>query len=107
MVSNLATIGPLYFTCFTMACAATRVPVTRRLRGELWPRNADALGPDVPGDEHGGLTVPPDTDAPHLPFDDPTQHRYEILRPIVVFGDRNLRANGPRKRTRIRKRWDA
>jgi hypothetical protein len=32
--------------------------------------------------------VPPDTDAPPLPFDDPTQHRYEIIRPIVVFGDR-------------------
>jgi transposase len=32
--------------------------------------------------------VLPDPDAAHLPFDDPTQHRYEIIRPIVVFGDR-------------------
>jgi Homeodomain-like domain/Integrase core domain len=30
----------------------------------------------------------PDAEDPQLPFNDPIQHRYEIIRPIVVFGDR-------------------
>ena len=30
----------------------------------------------------------PDAKDPQLPFNDPIQHRYEIIRPIVVFGDR-------------------
>lgn len=30
----------------------------------------------------------PDADNPQLPFDDPTQHRYEIIRPVVVIGNR-------------------
>jgi hypothetical protein len=29
-----------------------------------------------------------DLDEPQLPFDDPTQHRYEIIRPVVVIRDR-------------------
>jgi transposase len=32
--------------------------------------------------------VLPDADDPPLPFDDPTQHRYEIIRPVVVIGNR-------------------
>ena len=32
--------------------------------------------------------VLPDADDPPLPFDDPTQHRYEIIRPVVVVGNR-------------------
>lgn len=32
--------------------------------------------------------VLPDVDDPTLPFDDPTQHRYEIIRPVVVIGNR-------------------
>lgn len=31
----------------------------------------------------------PDAEDPQLPFNDPIQHRYEIIRPIVVFGDRS------------------
>jgi transposase InsO family protein len=30
----------------------------------------------------------PDVDAPHLPFNDVIQHRYEIIRPLVLFQDR-------------------
>jgi hypothetical protein len=30
----------------------------------------------------------PDAEDPQLPFNDPIQHRYELIRPIVVFGDR-------------------
>ena len=30
----------------------------------------------------------PDIDAPQLPFNDPTQHRYELIRPLVLFQDR-------------------
>jgi hypothetical protein len=55
------------------------------------PLDPEALGPDVQGDPHGGLTVLPGTDDPQLPFDDPIQHRYELIRPIVVFGDRTAR----------------
>ncbi len=29
-----------------------------------------------------------DADEPQLPFDDPTQHRYEVIRPVVVIGNR-------------------
>lgn len=29
-----------------------------------------------------------DSDDPRLPFDDPTQQRYEIIRPVVVIGNR-------------------
>lgn len=29
-----------------------------------------------------------DADDPRLPFDDPTQRRYEIIRPVVVIGNR-------------------
>jgi transposase len=29
-----------------------------------------------------------DADDPQLPFDDPTQYRYEVIRPIVVIGNR-------------------
>jgi transposase/transposase InsO family protein len=29
-----------------------------------------------------------DTDEPQLPFDDPTQERYEIIRPVAVIGNR-------------------
>jgi transposase len=32
----------------------------------------------------------PDAEDPQLPFNDPIQHRYEIIRPIVVFGDRSV-----------------
>jgi transposase/transposase InsO family protein len=31
-----------------------------------------------------------DADDPRLPFDDPTQQRYEVIRPIVVTGDRTV-----------------
>ena len=33
--------------------------------------------------------MPPlsDADEPQLPFDDPTQQRYEIIRPVVVIGN--------------------
>jgi transposase len=31
-----------------------------------------------------------DTDNPQLPFDDPTQHRYEVIRPVVVLGNRTV-----------------
>jgi hypothetical protein len=30
----------------------------------------------------------PDTDGPQLSFDDPTQYRYELIRPLVLFHDR-------------------
>ena len=30
----------------------------------------------------------PDTDDPQLPFTDPTQYRYELIRPLVLFQDR-------------------
>lgn len=30
----------------------------------------------------------PDIDAPQLPFNDPMQHRYELIRPLVLFQDR-------------------
>lgn len=54
------------------------------------PLDPDGLGPDVPADAHGGLTVLPfsDPDDPPLPFDDPTQQRYEVIRPVVVIGNR-------------------
>ena len=29
-----------------------------------------------------------DADDPQLPFDDPTQQRYEVIRPVVVTGNR-------------------
>jgi transposase/transposase InsO family protein len=29
-----------------------------------------------------------DSDEPRLPFDDPTQYRYEVIRPVVVIGNR-------------------
>jgi hypothetical protein len=29
-----------------------------------------------------------DSDDPPLPFDDPTQQRYELIRPVVVIGNR-------------------
>ena len=29
-----------------------------------------------------------DSDDPQLPFDDPTQQRYELIRPVVVIGNR-------------------
>lgn len=32
-----------------------------------------------------------DADDPRLPFDDPTQQRYEVIRPVVVTGDRTVR----------------
>jgi transposase/transposase InsO family protein len=32
--------------------------------------------------------VLPDADDPPLPFDDPTQYRYEIIRPVAVVGNR-------------------
>ncbi len=53
--------------------------------GSLWPRNQDALGHDVQGDSQGGLTVLPfpDADDPQLPFNDPTQERYERIRPVL------------------------
>jgi len=31
-----------------------------------------------------------DADDPRLPFDDPTQQRYEVIRPVVVTGDRTV-----------------
>ena len=31
-----------------------------------------------------------DADDPQLPFDDPTQQRYEVIRPVVVTGDRTV-----------------
>jgi transposase InsO family protein len=42
-------------------------------------------GSDVPGDQQGGLTVLPFPDAhdPQLPFNDPTQQRYERIRPVL------------------------
>jgi transposase InsO family protein len=30
----------------------------------------------------------PDAEDPQLPCNDPIQHRYEIIRPVVIFGDR-------------------
>ena len=30
----------------------------------------------------------PDAEDPQLPFNDPMQQRYEIIRPVVIFGDR-------------------
>ena len=30
----------------------------------------------------------PDADEPQLPFTDPTQYRYELIRPLVLFQDR-------------------
>lgn len=30
----------------------------------------------------------PDADEPQLPFNDPTQYRYELIRPLVLFQDR-------------------
>jgi transposase InsO family protein len=30
----------------------------------------------------------PDAEDPQLPFNDPIQRRYEIIRPVVIFGDR-------------------
>ena len=30
----------------------------------------------------------PDADDPQLPFTDPTQYRYELIRPLVLFQDR-------------------
>jgi transposase len=32
----------------------------------------------------------PDAEDPQLPFNDPIQHRYELIRPVVVFGDRSV-----------------
>ena len=32
----------------------------------------------------------PDADDPQLPFNDPTQHRYEIIRPVVVIRNRTV-----------------
>ena len=31
-----------------------------------------------------------DADDPQMPFDDPTQQRYEVIRPVVVTGDRTV-----------------
>ena len=31
-----------------------------------------------------------DADDPRLPFDDPTQQRYEVIRPVIVTGDRTV-----------------
>ena len=31
-----------------------------------------------------------DSDEPQLPLDDPTQHRYEVIRPVVVIGNRTV-----------------
>ncbi len=44
-----------------------------------------SLGHDVPGDEQGGLTMLPFPDAagPQLPCNDPTQQRYERIRPVL------------------------
>jgi hypothetical protein len=33
--------------------------------------------------------VLPDADAPRLPFNDPTQQRYELIRPVAVIGNRS------------------
>ena len=32
--------------------------------------------------------VLPDADDPQLPFNDPTQQRYELIRPVAVIGNR-------------------
>jgi transposase InsO family protein len=32
----------------------------------------------------------PDAEDPQLPCNDPIQHRYELIRPVVVFGDRSV-----------------
>ena len=48
------------------------------------------LRPDVPGArrEASPVLLLPDTDEPQLPFTDPTQYRYELIRPLVLFQDR-------------------
>ena len=33
----------------------------------------------------------PDADEPQLPFNDPTQYRYELIRPLVLFQDRTAK----------------
>jgi transposase InsO family protein len=68
----------------------TRVRCPWRRCGLLGSRNDDGPGHDVQGTPQGGLTVPlgPDAEDPQLPFNDPMQQRYEIIRPIVLFGDR-------------------
>jgi transposase/transposase InsO family protein len=36
------------------------------------------------------MLPPSDADDPRLPFDDPTQQHYEVIRPVIVTGDRTV-----------------
>jgi transposase InsO family protein len=74
----------------TTACAATLAPRAWRRRARDEPRAHTSRGPAVQEAEQGGLTMPPFSEAEHpqLPFHDPMQQRYEIIRPLVLFGDR-------------------
>ena len=81
----------------TTACRAARSSVP--------PADA-ALGatrPSCPGTRGSGGTAGrlppvlplPDADEPQLPFNDPTQYRYELIRPLVLFQDRTAKQRGP------------
>jgi len=45
-----------------------------------------------------------DSDEPRLPFDDLTQQRYEVIRPVAVIGNRN-RSGGTNNHAAAR--WQA
>jgi len=60
----------------------------RTARGMLLDHQT--LRPDVPGArrEAAPVLLLPDADEPQLPFTAPTQYRYALIRPLVLFQDR-------------------